>query len=223
MAETASCPKCGFERRPGAVECPACGIIYARFDPARAARRRLAAAGGLPDPGRPAAGFDPYRAPAAAVIDVPLGAHAIEPARRLTRLAASILDSLIYMAGGFLAVVPLFLFLDTSGEAAEDLFMLAFLGLLAVTIGPLFILNLYFLHRDGQTLGKKALKIRIVRLNDERASLGRIFALRMLVPGVIGAVPIIGPMFSLADALFIFGEQRRCIHDYLADTKVVLA
>jgi len=42
MAETASCPKCGFERQPAAVECPACGIIYARFDPERATHRRLA-------------------------------------------------------------------------------------------------------------------------------------------------------------------------------------
>jgi uncharacterized RDD family membrane protein YckC len=222
MAETASCPKCGFERLPGAVECPACGIIYARYDPERAAHRRLAAAGGFPDPARPAAGFDPYRAPAAAVIDVPLGGQAAELARRLTRLAASILDSLIYMAGVFLAVVPLFVFIDTSGGASEDLFMLAFLGLMAVTMGPLFILNLYFLHRDGQTLGKKALKIRIVRTNDERASLGRIFFLRMLVPGVFGAVPIVGMFFPIADVLFIFGEQRRCIHDYLADTKVVV-
>jgi hypothetical protein len=59
-------------------------------------------------------------------------------------------------------------------------------------------------------------------VNDDRASLGRLFGLRMLVPGFIGAVPLIGPFFSLADALFIFGEPRRCIHDYIADTKVVM-
>lgn len=26
------CPKCGWTRESGAVECPACGIVYARFD-----------------------------------------------------------------------------------------------------------------------------------------------------------------------------------------------
>lgn len=26
------CPKCGWARESGAVECPACGIVYARFD-----------------------------------------------------------------------------------------------------------------------------------------------------------------------------------------------
>lgn len=31
-AEQKICPKCGWAREPGAVECPACGIVYARFD-----------------------------------------------------------------------------------------------------------------------------------------------------------------------------------------------
>jgi uncharacterized RDD family membrane protein YckC len=221
MAETASCPKCGFERRPGAVECPACGIVYARFDPERAAQRRLAASDHAHSGA--AAGVDPYRAP---MTDVRPFAPATELARRFSRLAAAILDSLIYMAVGFAGFAPVFLF-DFAREEPSDetagVIGMVFLGLMMVGLLAVFIVNLYFLHRDGQTLGKKALKIRIVRTNDDRASLGRIFALRMLVPGVIGAVPIVGPLFTLADVLFIFGEERRCIHDYFADTKVVLA
>jgi uncharacterized RDD family membrane protein YckC len=223
MAETASCPKCGFERQPGAVECPACGIIYARFDPERAAHRRLAAAGDLYDPARPAAAVDPYRAPMAAVTDVRPFAPATELARRFTRLAAQILDGLIYGGAVLVGMVPLIFFGAGATPPNEDTFMGVFLGLMLLVGGAIFVVNLYFLHRDGQTLGKKALKIRIVRTNDERSSLGRIFALRMLVPGVIGAVPIVGSFFPIVDSLFIFGEQRRCIHDYLADTKVVVA
>jgi uncharacterized RDD family membrane protein YckC len=222
MAETASCPKCGFERLPGATECPACGVIYARYDPERAAHRRLAAAGDLYDPTRPAAAVDPYRAPMAAVTDVRPFASATELARRFTRLAAQILDGLIYGGAVLVGMLPLIFFGAGATPPNEDALMALFLGLMLLAAGAVFVVNLYFLHRDGQTLGKKALKIRIVRTNDERASLGRIFALRMLVPGVIGAVPIVGSFFPLVDALFIFGEQRRCIHDYLADTKVVV-
>jgi uncharacterized RDD family membrane protein YckC len=220
MAETASCPKCGYERQPGAVECPACGIIYARFDPERAAQRRLAASDHVHSGA--AAGVDPYRAPMATVTDVRPFAPATELARRFTRLAAQILNSLILAAVVVLAILPLLVFGEAGGAESEVVAAIS-LVLFALGLIGLAIVNLYFLHRDGQSLGKKALSIRIVRMNDDRASLGRILALRWLVPGVIGAVPIVGPFFSLADSLFIFGEQRRCIHDYLADTKVVLA
>lgn len=226
MTELASCPKCGFERQSGAVECPACGIIYDRYDPERAAQRRLAAEAQV----APAGGtmFDPYRAPEAAVSDLAVVARGTELARRFSRLAAVVLDGLIYFGVMMVAFVPIFIFAGAAEAGAESQPIsdpvLTALMLFAVVAGlAIFIINLYLLHRDGQTLGKKALGIRIVRTNDERASLGRIFGLRMLVPGLIGSVPLIGPIFSLADALFIFGEERRCIHDHFADTKVVIA
>jgi hypothetical protein len=31
MDASMTCPKCGWAREPGAVECPACGIVYARY------------------------------------------------------------------------------------------------------------------------------------------------------------------------------------------------
>lgn len=224
MTELASCPKCGFERRSGAVECPACGIIYDRYDPERAAQRRLAAEAQV----APAGGtmFDPYRAPEAAVSDFAVVAPGTEPARRFTRLVAVILDSIVYGAAMMVGLVPLLLLIDLDPSVAEPisnpdvLMTMGFMG-----IGFLIVLgiNLHFLKRDGQSLGKKALGIRIVRTNDERATLGRIFGLRMVVPWLLANVPLIGPIFSLADALFIFGEERRCIHDHFADTKVVIA
>lgn len=227
MSESATCPKCGFERAPGATECPACGIIYARFDPERATHRRLAAAQSAPgeqlyDPTLPTAGLDPYRAPSAILRGRAAATPATEPARRFTRLAAQILDSLIALVVLFLPLGPLLVFTDP--ETVEfQAWQAICLGGFALAFIALLVVNLYFLHRDGQTLGKKALNVRIVRMNDERASLVRIVGLRMLVPGLFGAVPIVGPFFTLADPLFIFGEARRCIHDYLADTKVVLA
>jgi hypothetical protein len=51
---------------------------------------------------------------------------------------------------------------------------------------------------------------------------GAVF-LRAIVPGLIGAIPCVGNLFVLFDVLFIFGEERRGIHDYIAGTKVVEA
>jgi uncharacterized RDD family membrane protein YckC len=34
-------------------------------------------------------------------------------------------------------------------------------------------------------------------------------------------IPVIGPLFGLVNVLFIFGEERRCLHDLAANTIVV--
>jgi hypothetical protein len=41
-------------------------------------------------------------------------------------------------------------------------------------------------------------------------------AWRLLIPGV-------GRWMPLIEILFIFGEERRCVHDLIAGTKVVIA
>ena len=41
----------------------------------------------------------------------------------------------------------------------------------------------------------------------------------MIVNGLIGIIP----GYGLVDVLFIFGAERRCLHDYIARTKVVEA
>jgi uncharacterized RDD family membrane protein YckC len=93
---------------------------------------------------------------------------------------------------------------------------------IALVVGfALGIYTLVLLYRSGQTIGKKIVGIRIVRTDGSRAGLLRILGLRYIVPGVISAIPLLGFFFALADALVIFGEQRRCIHDYIADTIVV--
>ena len=43
-----------------------------------------------------------------------------------------------------------------------------------------------------------------------------------LLTRVLGAIPVLGVLFSLADGLLlIFGERRRSLHDVMADTIVI--
>jgi len=42
-----------------------------------------------------------------------------------------------------------------------------------------------------------------------------------LVPGILGAVPMIGNVFTIVNYCFIFRADRRCLHDLIAGTKVV--
>ena len=79
------------------------------------------------------------------------------------------------------------------------------------------------MHKNGQTIGKKLLSIKVVRSDGSRASLARIFWLRNIVNAIPGAIPLLGNLYVLADHLFIFGEKRQCLHDKIADTIVVRA
>ena len=76
-----------------------------------------------------------------------------------------------------------------------------------------------FVKENGQSIAKKMLGIKVVRSDGSAASVGRIFWLRNVVNGVLSIIPLYG----LIDALLIFGETRKCIHDKIADTSVVKA
>lgn len=74
----------------------------------------------------------------------------------------------------------------------------------------------------GQSIGKLLLRIRIVRTRlNTQAGFLHAYLLRSAVPWLLSQIPILGGLFWLVDISFIFGEQRRCIHDLIADTKVV--
>ncbi len=83
--------------------------------------------------------------------------------------------------------------------------------------------NLYFWHTRGQSIGKIMVGIKIVKSNGERADLGCILCWRELPPMLLGILPGMGRGLALADALFIFQKEKTCLHDYLADTRVVNA
>jgi uncharacterized RDD family membrane protein YckC len=80
-------------------------------------------------------------------------------------------------------------------------------------------LTILFVSRNGQSIGKKLLGIKVVRSDGSKASLGRIFLLRNVVNTLLGIIPLYG----LVDALLIFGEARQCVHDKIADTIVIKA
>jgi len=61
--------------------------------------------------------------------------------------------------------------------------------------------------------------IKIVRSDGSPVSLSRVIWLRNAVNMVLGIIPLYG----FIDALFIFGNARRCVHDHLADTIVIKA
>lgn len=85
------------------------------------------------------------------------------------------------------------------------------------------LVNGYLLHANGQTVGKKALGIKIVRKDGSKAEFSRLIFHRYLLLWIIGLIPFVGALFGLLDPLMIFRKTRYCLHDDIADTVVVEA
>jgi uncharacterized RDD family membrane protein YckC len=183
---------------------------------------------------------NPYSPPGSDVnAGLQTSGQAFEPAERGTRLWAVMVD-------GFLISLPLLpmvvagIYFGLQADAALGVAMRAeegglvpgrdeslliglgitgfvgFLGALAVAIYQWVLIT-----RTGQTLGKKWNGIRIERIDGGRMSFGTGVFLRNWVPKLISGVPYLGGIFQLVDCLFIFRDDRRCIHDHIAGTRVV--
>jgi uncharacterized RDD family membrane protein YckC len=86
------------------------------------------------------------------------------------------------------------------------------------------MLNGYWLARNGQTIAKKLMNIKIVRSDGSAAGLGRIIFLRLAPLWLMALIPIAGGVVTgLIDPLLIFRQSRKCLHDTIADTIVVKA
>jgi uncharacterized RDD family membrane protein YckC len=97
---------------------------------------------------------------------------------------------------------------------------------IAMTVMCLSVLILcsyqwYQIVNRGQTIGKRALGIKVVKLDGRPVSLFDGVILREWSFSLIGAIPIIGRLFNVLDFAVILASERRCLHDILAKTKVV--
>lgn len=136
----------------------------------------------------------------------------MELATRGQRLLAQLID----MGSMLLLAFLIFIGSGAASKPASVAFALALVALLLTQI--------YLLWKRGQTLGKIAMGIRIVRVETlENGGFVTNVLLRTFLNGMITSVPIVGPLYGLVDALWIFKAERRCLHDLIAKTCVIAA
>jgi uncharacterized RDD family membrane protein YckC len=175
-----------------------------------------------------------YAPPHSVVADVTPAVGSFELATRGSRLAAAILDGLIFGV----PMLPIYVSfgrtmwqhgMRPSNAVVAEMFssMGWYFALAGLVELVLFVILIVMVYRSQQTYGKRIMHIKVARTDGSRASLARIFWLRNFVSGLIGAaanlIPVVGALYPLVDILFIFGGPRRCIHDYIADTIVIQA
>jgi len=163
---------------------------------------------------------NPYSAPGSAVADV-AAPDELQLADRGMRLVAAIIDGVILVAillpmmfvGGYFTGIMAG---QQPGFGTQALWGLVGLVVFLVVQG-------YPLNATGQTWGKKALKMKIVDLEGRKPDFTKLFVLRYVTTQLIGLIPVLGTIYGFVNVLFIFGEDRRCLHDKIAGTRVVVA
>lgn len=141
-------------------------------------------------------------------------------ASRSSRLAAYLVDEWV------LAAPPMLLFGASfyasvelkQGDASGALGIAGVIWWVALTA-----LQWYRLSTRGQTFAKGWFGIKVVRVDGSPAGFVHGVVLRNWIFGVI-AHPIlswIALLFRLVDGLLIFAEDRRCLRDYIASTRVI--
>lgn len=166
---------------------------------------------------------NPYAAPTAVLADAAPAGDSTGPvlASRWARLAATVLDFVIVSGPAAAAVWYDFYETGHLPDGSIDFELVSLI--LGIFVMTTLVINVFMLHASGQTIGKKMLGIRLVR-GDGRshASVWRIIGLRFLPVYLLGRwIPVVGPAIWGVEALTIFGRERKCLHDYLADTLVI--
>jgi uncharacterized RDD family membrane protein YckC len=174
--------------------------------------------------GKEAMENNPYAAPAAVVDDVAAwDAFDLEnrKATRGKRFGAAVVDGVINLIWVLPIIWGATMAVDVRHglKPAAPMVGVMMLGL-CLLIG-IFVVNCMMIHRSGQTIGKRALDIAIVRTDGSRIGVARYIFLRVVPIVLIGMVPVVGRLINLVDPLLIFSKERRCLHDLIADTIVV--
>jgi uncharacterized RDD family membrane protein YckC len=126
------------------------------------------------------------------------------PAPRATRLFAWVIDT-------FLLIASLFLGLPFAGSSDGGLRV----ALSAIGFLSMLVVRWYLVSTTGQSLAKRWLHIKIVKVDGSAVGFISGVVMREWVPAII-------PGFGSLDAIWIFGQEARCLHDLLAGTKVVV-
>lgn len=138
------------------------------------------------------------------------------------RFGALFLDGLILTLPLTVVLVTILAMLgllgsDARGRPPDFALILAFEGMIfLVQLVSWVLYEGLMLRGGGQTVGKKAMRIRVVSAEGSPLSPGQAFG-RAAMRQVLGMVPCLG----LVNYLTAFGEQRTCIHDMVARTRVI--
>ncbi|HEY2673769.1 MAG TPA: RDD family protein [Rugosimonospora sp.] len=152
------------------------------------------------------------------------------------RLLAYLIDSAILFGVALVVEIPVIIIavlslvhsqaVDADGTVndASPAFFLAVLavagGLMIVNIAVTYVYHVEMMYRSGQTVGKRAMKLRIVCLDPgtpmTRATAAKRWLIGQVATAIVGIAGLIDGLWQLWDQPY-----RQCLHDKVARTVVV--
>jgi uncharacterized RDD family membrane protein YckC len=146
------------------------------------------------------------------------------------RAGAQVIDGLIIGIGGMLLVIAITAPFSVGFFANDDVGIVSILvGLLIAVICVSIVALLYapamMARTNGQTLGRMATGIRVVRAGGEPMTFGfamlREVAVKALLFGVLGSLT--AGLANLVDYLWpLWDEENRALHDFVVNTRTIL-
>jgi uncharacterized RDD family membrane protein YckC len=145
-------------------------------------------------------------------------------ASRWLRLWGALLDALfeistswlLYQLGFYGYISWLLYLLGFYDYILSEQIMLTIIG-----ISAFLVVNGVLIYKRGQTIGKLICKTKVVTLDGKQVSGNRYLFLRIFPLWIIYQIPIIGGIFAIIDALLIFRKEKNCLHDDIAQTRVI--
>jgi uncharacterized RDD family membrane protein YckC len=132
-----------------------------------------------------------------------------------SRIRASLIDLSIGVLALLLAKFTL------SQSLGNALSILGVFVSVAILLGVI-VYQAVLLSSTGQTVGKRMTQLRVVNFYDAgNPGFVKAVVMRWWLPSLIYPIPYLGWVFWLADVLFLFKKDGRCLHDLMAGTKVV--
>lgn len=165
--------------------------------------------------------FNPYAAPQMSGYATENSGQGPELATRGQRFAGAFIDGLLMLP----LVFGMLFFVRTAAVpgAQPEVPILVTLIFVPVSMAWFLILNGYLLATKGQTIGKLATGTQIVDAQTgQLVPLVPLYLKRNFSLQLLALIPFIGNFIALIDAVMIFRSSRKCLHDEIAGTKVIV-
>jgi predicted Zn finger-like uncharacterized protein len=192
------CPACGLEQ-PDDESCIGCGVVYAKWAARQERTTTLPPSGAAPSLPT-ATAFTAMPSPA----DLPKAGFWI-------RVVASLIDGLILGVVQF--VIGLVLGFAGGAAGGESMALFAVTWLCSVVVSVTYYV--FFTGYNGQTPGKMALRLQVIRTDGTPVGYGKAF---------LREVPckfISGILLGIGYLMVAFDVQKQGLHDRMAGTYVV--